>query len=103
MNDLYSNLLRATSNLDDIIYPRTAKIIKEDNDYYTVFEEENELYHQQVQALTNVSVGDKVVLLFLNNSLYQPIILGAINNDEEYVTRTEFYNVIGDAINYINR
>lgn len=103
MSELYTNLLRATSNLDDIIYPRTAKIINEDNNLYTVFEEENNLYHQNVPAINSVSVGDKVVLLFLNNSLYQPIILGAINTDEEFVTRTEFYNVIGDAINYINR
>ena len=104
MSELYANLLRATNNLNDIIYPRIATIVNRDDCYYTVLEEENGLYHQQVQAVNSVSVGDKVVLLFLNNSLYQPIILGAIStgDDEGYVTRTEFYNVIGGAISYIN-
>ena len=102
-SSLYDNLLRATDNTKDILPPRYATITSENNGLYTVKEEETDLYHHNVPALNNVNIGDKVIILFINNNLYNPLIIGGINTSKDYYTKTEIDAMFGDSITYINR
>ena len=72
MTDLYDNLLKATSNIDDITNEKYATVTKVAGDYCSVQEEDTNLEHSQVPILNKITceTGDKVVLGFVNNSLY---------------------------------
>ena len=78
MTDLYNELLKATDNLVDITFSRFGTITIIDNGLCTVKEEEQDIIHQNVPILNKAAakVGDKVVLGFVDNSLYNPIVLG---------------------------
>ena len=80
-DDFFSNLQAVTSNIEDITFSRFATITSINGAYATVKEDESELEHTNVPLLNGVglSVGDKVVLGFVDNSLYNPVILGSMN------------------------
>ena len=81
MTDLYENLLKATSNIDDITTEKYGVITKLDGIYCSVKETDNELEHNNVPILNgaNLSVGDKVIIGFLNNSIYDVVCYGALD------------------------
>ena len=80
-DDFFSNLQAVTSNIEDITFSRFATITSINGAYATVKEDESELEHTNVPLLNGVglSVGDKVVLGFVDNSIYNPVILGSMN------------------------
>lgn len=82
-DDFFTNLQAVTSNIEDITFSRFATITSITGNYATVKEDESELEHTQVPLLNgvNLSVGDKVVLGFVDNSLYNPIIIGALDKE----------------------
>ena len=85
MADLYDELLKATDNLVDITFSRFGTVTNIDNDLCTVKEEEQDIIHQNVPILNKVAAkaGDKVVLGFVDNSLYNPIVLGNLTRGDE--------------------
>ena len=80
-NNLYDNLLKATNNIDDITTEKYGVITKLDGLYCSVKETDNDLEHNNVPILNgaNLSVGDKVILGFLNNSIYDVVCYGALD------------------------
>ena len=80
MSDFYENLLRATNNLDDITTEKYGTITSKKGNYCTVKETDNDLEHTNVPILNGaeLNVGDKVIIGFLNNSIYDVICYGAI-------------------------
>lgn len=81
MSDLYENLLKATNNIDDITTEKYGVITKLDGVYCSVKETDNELEHNNVPIVNgaNLSVGDKVIIGFLNNSIYDVVCYGALD------------------------
>lgn len=81
MSELYENLLKATNNIDDITNEKYATVTKVAGDYCSVQEEDTNLEHSQVPILNKITceTGDKVVLGFVNNSLYDPVIIGNLS------------------------
>ena len=81
MDDLYSNLLRATDNTNDITNEKYAIITAKNDTTYNVKELNADLEHLNVASLCPCNVGDNVILGFVENSLYNPIILGVVGFD----------------------
>ena len=82
---LYDELLRATDNLQDISFSRYGTITNITDDLCSVKEEEQDITHQNVPILnkTPVKVGDKVVLGFVDNNLYNPVVIGNLSRGNE--------------------
>ena len=80
-NDFYDNLLEVTNNIDDITTEKYGVITELDGIYCSVKETDNDLEHNNVPILNgaNLSVGDKVILGFLNNSIYDVVCYGALD------------------------
>ena len=80
-DDFFTNLQAVTDNLEDITFSRYATITSINGAYCNVKEDESELEHTNVPLLNgvNLSAGDKVVLGFVDNSIYNPVILGSMN------------------------
>ena len=80
-NNLYDNLRKATNNIDDITTEKYGVITKLDGIYCSVKETDNELEHNNVPIINgaNLSVGDKVIIGFLNNSIYDVVCYGALD------------------------
>ena len=97
-DDFFSNLQAVTSNIEDITFSRFATITSITGNYATVKEDESELEHTNVPLLNGVglSVGDKVVLGFVDNSIYNPVIL---TGGEEAYTKTETDTLLQNKIN----
>ena len=81
MTDFYDNLLKATNNIDDITTEKYGVITKLDGLYCSVKETDNDLEHNNVPIINgaNLSVGDKVIIGFLNNSIYDVVCYGALD------------------------
>ena len=81
MSDLYENLRKATNNIDDITTEKYGVITKLDGLYCSVKETDNDLEHNNVPILNgaNVEIGDKVIIGFLNNSIYDVVCYGALD------------------------
>ena len=81
MSELYENLLKATDNTNDITNEKYATVTKVAGDTCSVQEEDTNLEHSQVPILNKITceTGDKVVLGFVNNSLYDPVIIGNLS------------------------
>lgn len=92
---LYDNLLKATNNVDDITVEKYGIITKLEGGYCNVKESDNELEHSNVPILNgaNLELGDKVIIGFINNSIYDAICYGvldrAISNGVDIVTNWE--------------
>ena len=91
MSDFYENLLRATNNLDDITTEKYGTITSKKGNYCTVKETDNDLEHTNVPIINgaNLSVGDKVIIGFLNNSIYDVICYGAIGKTIHDTTKQD--------------
>ena len=81
MNDFYTNLTTITNNLGDIAFTKYATITNINSDgTCTAKEDEEGLTHENINTLgNNLRVGDKVVVGFVDNSIYNPVILGSMN------------------------
>lgn len=94
MNDFYDNLTTITNNLEDIAFTKYATITNLNNDGTCTAKEDEEegLTHENVPTLSHtLRVGDKVVLGFVDNSIYNPVIL---TGGEEAYTKTETNNLL---------
>lgn len=80
-NNLYDNLRKATNNIDDITTERYATVTKLNGNYCDVKEEDTGLEHTNVPIVNgaNLSVGDKAIIGFLNNSIYDAVCYGALD------------------------
>ena len=103
-NDFFSNLQAVTSNIEDITFSRFATITSITGNYATVLEDESELEHTNVPTLShNLKVGDKVVLGFVDNSIYNPVILGSMNeNISDSYTKEELDGFVNCLINRLD-
>ena len=104
-DDFFSNLQAVTSNITDITFSRFATITNITEGYATVKEDESELEHTNVPLLNgvNLSVGDKVVLGFVDNSIYNPVILGSMNkNIRDSYTKEELDGFVDCLINRLD-
>ena len=103
MSDFYENLLRATNNLDDITTEKYGTITSKKGNYCTVKETDNDLEHTNVPIINgaNLSVGDKVIIGFLNNSIYDVICYGAIGKTIHDTTKQDTL-ISGTNIKTIN-
>lgn len=83
MTDLYDNLLRATDNTSDITTEKQGTITKIQDKLCNVKEEATGLEHTNVPVINEVQVkeGDTVLLGFLDNNIYNPIIYGVIGRE----------------------
>ena len=81
INDFYDNLTTITNNLEDITFTKYATITNINSDgTCTAKEDEDGVTHENVPTLAhNLQVGDKVVVGFVDNSIYNPVILGSMN------------------------
>ena len=81
MSDLYENLLRATNQLDQITTEKYATITKINGNYCTAKETDTGLEHTNVPIINgaNLSIGDKVIIGFINNSIYEVVCYGALD------------------------
>ncbi len=88
MTGLYENLLRATDNTADITNEKYGTITKIDGALAGVMEEDTDLEHTNVPVMNGVNVvlGDKVIIGFVNNSIYNPIVLGTIGKERNVDT-----------------
>lgn len=103
MADLYENLLKATSNIDDITTEKYGVITKLDGLYCSVKETDNELEHNNVPIINgaNLSVGDKVIIGFIDNSIYDVIVYGALDKQVHDDTKQDLL-ISGENIKTIN-
>lgn len=103
MSDLYDNLLRATDNTKDITNEKYGTITSKKGNYCTVKETDNDLEHTNVPILNGaeLNVGDKVIIGFLNNSIYDVICYGAIGKTIHDTTKQDTL-ISGTNIKTIN-
>lgn len=80
MTDLYENLLRATDNTANITTEKQGTITKIQDKLCNVKEETTGLEHTNVPVINEVQVkeGDTVLLGFLDNNIYNPVVYGVI-------------------------
>lgn len=78
---LYDNLLKATNNVDDITTEKYGVITKLYGLYCNVKESGTGLEHSNVPIVNgaNLSVGDKVIIGFINNSIYNVVVYGSLD------------------------
>jgi hypothetical protein len=88
MSDFYDNLLKATNNINDITTEKYATVTKANNNQYSVIEDDTNLEHSNIPSLNGaiLELGDKVVVGFVDNSIYNPIILGTIGKEKNIDT-----------------
>ena len=81
MDDLYTNLRKATDNTSNITTERYGTITKLNGNYCDVKEDGADIEHSNVPIINgaNLSVGDKVIIGFLNNSIYDVVCYGALD------------------------
>ena len=81
MSELYENLLKATNNIDDITTEKYATVTKLNGNYCDAKEEDTGLEHTNIPIINgaNLSVGDKAIIGFLNNSIYDVVCYGALD------------------------
>lgn len=78
---LYDNLRKATNNIDDITTEKYGVITKLYGLYCNVKESGTGLEHSNVPIVNgaNLSVGDKVIIGFINNSIYNVVVYGLLD------------------------
>lgn len=85
MSDLYDNLLKATSNIDDITTEKYVTITSINGNYCDVKETGTGLEHTNVPIINGakLQVGDKAIIGFLDNSIYNPVCYGILDRTIE--------------------
>ena len=103
MSDFYENLLRATNNLDDITTEKYGTITSKKGNYCSVKETDNDLEHTNVPIVNgaDLNVGDKVIIGFLNNSIYDVVCYGAVGRTVHDDTKQDLL-VSGTNLKTIN-
>ena len=103
MTEFYDNLLKATSNIDDITTERYATVTKLNGNYCDVKEEDTGLEHTNVPIVNgaNLSVGDKAIIGFINNSIYDVVCYGALDKTVHDPTKQDKL-ISGENIKTIN-
>ena len=99
-DDFFSNLQAVTSNLDDISFSRFATITSINGAYCNVKEDDDDgLEHSDVPVLNGLGleVGDKVLLGFADNSIYNPVALGGLGKQSTY-SKAEVDAIVQDII-----
>ena len=88
MSDLYENLLKATDNTNDITNEKYGTVVKINGALVSVLEEDTSLEHSNVPIINSVKLelGDKVVVGFVDNSIYNPVVLGVIGKERNVDT-----------------
>lgn len=79
--DFFTNLTAVTDNLTDITFSKYATV-SEVNDDHTINcrEKETDTLHSNVPCLNNSNnVGDVVLLGFVDNDVYNPVVIGNLN------------------------
>ena len=81
VDDFLENLTSLTDNLNDIAFTRYVTIIKVNGDGTVDCQEDNSTIHKNVINSTNFNLtrGDLVLLGFVDNNIYNPMIIGGIN------------------------
>lgn len=77
----FDNLSAVTSNIEEISFSKYA-VVTEVNDDHTINcrEKETDTLHSNVPCLNNSNnVGDVVLLGFVDNDVYNPIVIGNLN------------------------
>lgn len=77
-NDFYDNLIRATDNKEEIAFNKYGTITEIINSKLVSVLEDDGLRHDRVPVLDGVTVhlGDRVVLGFVGNSVYEAFVAG---------------------------
>lgn len=103
MSDFYENLLKATDNTNDITVEKYGTVTSVNGYYCNVKESETGLEHTNVPILNgaNLSVGDKVIIGFIDNSIYEVVCLGALDKTIHDNTKQNLL-VSGSNIKTIN-
>ena len=89
-DDFIENLTSLTDNLEDIAFTRYATITQINNDGTVDCKEDNETIHKNAINTTNLklSINDTVLLGFVDNNIYNPMITGGVtvkNADETII------------------
>ena len=102
--DFFDNLQAATNNLEEIVFNRFATVIEVNSDSTANCKEDDGLTHENVLTLShNLQVGDKVVLGFVDNSIYNPVILGSMNESiSDSYTKEELDGFVNCLINRLD-
>ena len=102
-DSLYDNLLKATNNVDDITHEKYGVITKVEGLYCTVKEEDTGLEHTNVPIVngSDLTVGDKVVIGFLDNSIYEVVVYGALGKQVHDNSKQDLL-ISGENIKTIN-
>lgn len=93
MSEFYDNLLRATDNTGQISVERYATITLVNSDGTVgCLEENSELQHDFVPVLNGLSLklGDRVVLGFVDNSVYNPFIIGVVGGESSVGVQSDW-------------
>lgn len=81
-DDFFNNLQAVTDNIGDIAFTKYATITEVGVDGTCTAKEDevDGVTHENVLLLShNLQIGDKVVIGFVDNSIYNPVILGSMN------------------------
>lgn len=97
-DDFISNLQSLTSNLEEIVFTRFATVIKKNDDHTVDCREDSGTVHKNIKHsnLFNFQVGDTVILGFVDNDLYEPVIVGTRDVDLGVPTTEEIDELITD-------
>ena len=82
--DFFDNLTEVTNNLNDISFTRFATVTSVNKNTCSCKEDEGVTHENVLTLSSKVKVGDTVVLGFVANSIYNPIIVG-VDNIEDYI------------------
>ena len=82
MDSFYDNFKAVSTDLDSIQFIRFAQVTEKEGDEYNVKEDNGTLHRSCLSLAPNIQVGDQIVLGFVNNSVYAPVILGNLKPDE---------------------
>lgn len=88
MTGLYENLLKATDNTADITNEKYGTVTRVNGTLCNVIEEDTNLEHTNVPVLNGIKVesGDKVVIGFIDNSIYLPVVFGTVGKTKNVDT-----------------
>lgn len=80
-DDFLDNLTSLTDNLNDIAFTRYATITNVNKDNTVDCREDDGTLHKNVINSTNLplSIDDTVLLSFIDNNIYNPMITGGVN------------------------
>lgn len=105
-DDFFNNLQAVTDNIGDIAFTRYATIteVGADGTCTAKEDEADGVTHKNVLTLAhNLQVGDKVVVGFVDNSIYNPVILGSMNESiSDSYTKEELDGFVDCLINRLD-